>query len=203
MSEFIEVKAGKASLVKRKLVYNKGVNDAWYVTEPTVKGKKYRCKYYSRWAGIIQRCYSTAFHKKHPTYAKCSVCDEWLLFSNFKEWMQKQDWKDKHLDKDILIQGSRVYSPDACIFVTQSINNLLAGHRSDKGQYPVGVYLDKRWNRYVARIDIENKKKHLGLFITPNDAFEAYKIAKYAHIKEIASEQDEPLKSALLRWAIN
>lgn len=46
-------------------------------------------KYYETWKGMLRRCYSELYHKKEPTYKECSVCDEWLLFSNFKNGMMK------------------------------------------------------------------------------------------------------------------
>lgn len=30
------------------------------------------------------------------------MADEWNTFSNFKNWMEKQNWEDKQLDKDII-----------------------------------------------------------------------------------------------------
>jgi len=39
--------------------------------------------------------------------------------------MERQDWEGKHLDKDILIPGNKIYSPDRCIFVSSLINLLI------------------------------------------------------------------------------
>jgi len=48
----------------------------------------------------------------------------------------------------------------------------------------------------------DGKQVFLGSFDTAELAFEAYKTAKYEIIKNAATEQLEPLKSALLRYEI-
>jgi hypothetical protein len=36
----------------------------------------------------------------NDTDTGCSVSDDWKYFSNFKLWMEKQDWGRKHLDDE-------------------------------------------------------------------------------------------------------
>jgi hypothetical protein len=43
-----------------------------------------------------------------------------------------------------------------------------------KSGLPVGVTLDKRRNKYYARIEINKKRIHLGYFNTPEEASQAY-----------------------------
>lgn len=100
-------------LSKRRLIYGAGINDADYQTQVVgyVEGKRcsiWRCPYYVKWKSMLKRAYCQKFHKKEPTYTNCKVCEEWLLFSNFKAWVDKQsnrDWEDKHLDKDFIVVG--------------------------------------------------------------------------------------------------
>ena len=202
MSDFIEIAASKNSLANRKLIYGFGVNDAWYLTQPIINGSRVRCPYNATWHNMIKRCYSEVFHLSRPTYKDCYVCDEWLIFSNFKAWMEKQDWQSKHLDKDILNQGNKIYSTGNCIFVTGEINCLLLDNKSTRGDMPIGVSFFKRDGNYKSQIKIKGINTHLGYYDTPELAHEAYKVAKYAHIKEIALQQDEPLCSALLKYKI-
>ena len=63
----------------RSLICGVGVNDANYATS----GKR-MCPFYRRWINMLERCYSEKFQEKNPTYRGCSVCEEWLTFSNFK-----------------------------------------------------------------------------------------------------------------------
>lgn len=202
MGDFVEVKAGVMSLTRNKLVNGVGINDSWYFTERVIDGKRVSCPYYARWSAMLSRCYSKAYQLNQPTYVGCSVCDEWLVFSNFKMWMEKQDWKGKHLDKDILVQGNKVYSPETCIFVTRSINNLLNDSGRTRGLTRQGVSFKVDRNKYQASVCINGRKKFLGCFADEQSAFKAYKLAKYEIIKELAEKQAEPLRSALLKYKI-
>tara|TARA_R110002049_G_C8858977_1_gene538029 strand:+ start:91 stop:618 length:528 start_codon:yes stop_codon:yes gene_type:complete len=120
---FIERKASKGSLAKRKLIYGVATNDASYSVTINVDGVVYVCPFYSRWVAMLRRCYSVDYKKKKKTYEDCYSCDSWLLFSCFKLWMETQDWKGKELDKDILIKGNKMYSPGTCLFVTTKENS--------------------------------------------------------------------------------
>jgi hypothetical protein len=187
---------------KTMLVYGVGINDADYVIGSTIDAKQVRCPFYSVWKSMLSRCYSKKYQEIFPTYTKCSVSTEWLAFSNFKSWMAGQDWKGKSLDKDILIQNNKVYSPSTCIFVSSAINSLLINRGALRGSYPLGVNLCKSRGKYVAQCSVKSKKKHLGYFDTSKEAFEAYKEFKYKIIAEVANQQSEPLRTALLNYVI-
>lgn len=202
MSEFIEIKANKMSLFRRKPLFGVGINDADYMVKPMVNGKRIICKYYVAWKDMLNRCYCSKYQEKHPSYHGCTVCDEWVIFSNFKSWMEMQDWKGKDLDKDLLIQGNKIYSPETCLFIPQSINKLLTSRGALRGLHPVGACYHKASGKYAAKVWTNGKRKHIGLFDTPNLAHKAYKLHKYAYIKEVALRQDEPLRSALLNYKI-
>ena len=178
---------------KTKKVYGIGVNDADYPVMPVVDGVQVVCTYYSTWKSMLLRAFSKEFHKRQPTYADVTICEEWLSFMKFHEWMECEDWENKSLDKDIRIPGNKVYHPDGCCFVTPEINLLLAPRAR-------GVIL---WDgRYRATICIYGKRKHLGYFPTVNEAEQAYKKAKKAHIKEVAATQtDARIRDGLIRHA--
>lgn len=98
-------------------------NDADYEVNTTelVDGKRktvWRCPYYQRWVNMLDRVYL----KNRPAYVGVTVCDSWLNFSNFKSWMEKQDWEGKELDKDVF--GGKQYSPENCIFLHKKVNML-------------------------------------------------------------------------------
>ena len=199
---FQELPVTKGSFLGRSLVYGVGINDAKYVVQPVINGKAIKCPYYAKWHSMIERCYSVKSQKNRPTYAGCSVCDEWLTFTVFKSWMMQQDWKGNHMDKDLLVQGNKVYSPEFCLFVSHSINLLLNINKSNKGLYPQGVYFNKSVKKYMAKVKDDGKDKYLGTFSASSDAFEAYKKSKYAIIKGVALNQTEPLRGALLNYKI-
>ena len=83
---------------------------------------------YACWLNMLRRCYSTEFKKKNPAYKDCSVCKDWLYYPNFAVWYNRNyytiDGYRIHLDKDIRKDGNKMYSPETCCFVPQTINSL-------------------------------------------------------------------------------
>ena len=193
-TQYWESKQNKAKPLK----FGVGLNDADYKIQ--IDGVT--CPYYSRWSNMLERCYSEKAKEYNLSYDDCYVCDSWLYFSYFKSWMISQDWKHKELDKDILIQGNKVYSPETCCFVPKIINNILARNRRVKTKSLVGVGFDKRSKRFNATCSINDKANHIGCFKTEREAHEAYKEFKYNYIAAMAETQPEPIKSALLKWEL-
>ena len=116
--------------------------------------------------------------------------------------MQTQDWKGKELDKDLLIEGNRIYSAATCVFVSRAVNSLLTDKKVSKGKYPQGVYLNKRAKKFRAQINIKSKAVHLGYFNTVDEAEFTYTTARASYIREIAAEEsDEKIIIGLLRHA--
>lgn len=198
MSDFPHVPVSKSSIANRSCVLGAGINDADYKTGLNIKGNKVRCPYYERWKNVLTRCYSAAHHKISPTYKDCVIADEWLRFSVFRDWMAKQEWVGMELDKDILVPGNKLYSPDTCLFVTQEINALLGNNTASRGKYPQGIYFDNFSGRFKAQISRFGKASHLGRFDTVGEAETAYNIAKAEHIKEVANTQPDKVKAALI-----
>jgi len=205
ISLFVEISATKQSIAQRKLIFGVGVNDAKYMTNPTIDGRKLMCSYYSVWMDMIKRCYSEKVQSKQPAYIGCSVAEEWHSFSAFKEWMSHFDWKGKYLDKDLLIVGNKIYSPETCIFVSRSINNLLTHIKSTKGAYPTGVSFHSNYkNKFQAECKINGKTKYLGLFPTPEEAGKVYRIAKAEEVNRVALlQEDVRVRDGLIKHAEN
>lgn len=201
MPEFIEMPATKRSISMRKPVHGVGINDANYVVQPLVDGKQVMCPYYQAWNHMLTRCYSQKYQAKHPTYIGCEVVKEWLTFSNFRAWMETQDWEGKQLDKDILVIGNKTYSPDACLLVSSQINTLLNDCAASRGDLPKGVSFHKGVGKYVAKCRVIGKLKHLGYFTLIPKAEYEYLTFKSDLIKKIANE-DEALGNPRLQEAL-
>ena len=184
---FVNIPATEMSISFRRTVYGVGINDADYMIEVRIDGKRFGCPYYRKWQNMLMRCYDPKFHEKHPTYKDCFVCDEWLTFSNFRKWMESHDWEGKHLDKDIFIPGNKEYSPDKCLFVSQHVNKLFGEDTAARGICATGVWKYK--NKYCAEITVGRKKRYLGLYETEKEAREIYKKAKYAEVVRVAFMQ--------------
>ena len=162
-------------------------------------GKFTKC--YIAWRNMMERCYSPKCQEKHPSYKNCTVCKEWHNYQVFAEWYYEHYYEfgsneRMALDKDILCKGNKVYSADTCVFVPTSINILFVKSNKTRGDYPIGV--SKYRNKYVAFLSKGNGKSiNLGIYPTPELAFQAYKIAKEAYIKEVAEEYKDKIPCKL------
>lgn len=186
-------------LKARRLVHGKGINDSDYVTLTkettgyTPDGKQiqrqvWMCPFYRCWKNLITRVYGQKSLKRSPTYTGCKVCDEWLTFSNFKAWMEKQDYEGKQLDKDLLVSGNKVYSPGACVFVPIYVNTALGTCASVRGDYPIGVQLDKAPGRYAMRMSRRGKQFCGGVFNTPEEAHKAWQVQKVRVLESVIED---------------
>ena len=180
-----------------KDLYKPSVYGVGFIGEGPYKAKVNgeHTKEYIAWRDMLKRCCSDNYHKKYPTYIGCEVCDEWLNFQNFAEWYDENHYEVSGermaLDKDILIKGNKIYSPDTCVFVPQSINLLFIKSNSKRGDLPIGVTYNKQYKKYQSQCSVNKKQKHLGYYDTPEEAFQIYKQSKEACIKKAANDYAE------------
>lgn len=174
-------------------------NDANYVThirETLPNGKRktlWTCPSYATWKNMIERGYSQKFKEKRSTYQNVAVCEEWLLFSNFRSWWIENNVAGWQLEKDLLVQGNLIYSPKACVYVPNYLNSLLLDHAATRGDYPLGVCCMKmsKINPYQSKCCVGGKCKHLGLFQTPQGAHRAWQLFKIKAIKDAIAHYTE------------
>lgn len=188
---------------RKKLVQGVGINDGnCQVYRQDLTSPNKICPFYRKWVDMLVRCYNEKFKAMHPSYMNCTVCEEWLLFSNFKAWMETQDWEGKDLDKDLIVPGNRVYSPDACVFVNQMVNKFVIDCLASRGEWPIGVYWAKHANKFLAYCNdpFSNKRKHLGYHDSPEEAHLAWLKCKREFSILLAEQQDNPrVAEALLK----
>lgn len=155
---------------------------------------------------MLQRAYDKIWQKEHPAYINCSVDKRWHNFQNFAKWCEdnytsnnKINWE---LDKDILVKGNKIYSPENCDFVPQEINNLFIRREKERGDLPIGVTYSKNRTRFRATVN----KKRIGTFDTIEEAFQAYRVAKEKRIKEFAHKWKpfitERIYNALINYQV-
>jgi hypothetical protein len=111
-----------------------------------------------------------------------------------------------HLDKDILVKRNKIYSPDKCVFVPAFINATFTKNNVGRGDLPIGVV--KRGKKYFASCSNNNqKRRYLGMFDNPEEAFYAYKDAKETHIKNTAEQYKHKIPNklyeALMRYEVD
>src|SRR3990167_7715183 len=136
-----------------QLVGGWGINDLGYaVAGRTVENGKSKfkvfCPFYIKWQSMINRTCSPKYQENQATYIDSSITEGWRYASAFKSWMETQDWQDYQLDKDILIQGNKVYSPETCCFVPQYVNKMLTQRENLRGEYPLGVHYNESKHPY-------------------------------------------------------
>ena len=180
-------------------------------------GKNVHTWEYNKWLGMLRRCFDNKLKDRYPTYKDVTCCDRWLCFSYFLEDLeilkQEYNWdKDEKLtlDKDILHKGNKIYSLENCVLVPDWINLLFIKNDAVRGQYPIGVTYHKIAKKYKTQCNINGVKKHLGLYNTIEEAFNAYKQAKEQEIKRVAEEcvlkgymaKDSRVSKAIIRYQI-
>lgn len=139
----------------------------------------------------MRRRTSATDRLKNESYADAVICAEWSTFEEFSKWFVIQPRQDGWvLDKDLLSEGQKVYSPDTCCFLPREINQMLVCSRRDSGGFP-GVYA--RGNRFLARVRARNQRIHVGSYSTQKEALSAYLQAK----SEILAREAESYRSSL------
>lgn len=180
-------------------VFGHGINDLDEPTTLYTGGRKRRCPFYQTWTGMLRRAYYKKWKEAHPTYEGVSVTPEWWSRRAFTEWMRRQEWEGRQLDKDILWPGNKIYGPDTCLFVPAEINLLLTNHAAARGKYPEGVTYDKRRKKLAAHIRKDSKLIHLGYFTDVNEAEAVYLRAKIVEIHRKADKYPGPISTGLHR----
>ena len=187
-------------------VYGVGViGDKYPITINSVQTKEYVL-----WKHMLQRCYSDDFKKERPTYEGCQVSENFKSYEYFYEWCHEQVGfgnEGFHLDKDLLVKGNKVYSENTCVFIPQEVNTLLVKSTALRGKHLIGVSWNKKDKAFVAKArKNKGKSEHLGIFKTEIEAFNAYKQAKEAFVKEQADKWkgkiDERAYNALMNYEV-
>ena len=102
---------GRGKYIRKNKTWNVGIiGEGIYVS----RINSIRTKEYVAWDAMLQRCYDDKLHKRHPSYKDCTVCEEWLNFQNFAKWFNDNNIDGCQLDKDLLIKGNKIYSPETC-----------------------------------------------------------------------------------------
>ena len=165
-------------------------------------------KPYALWRSMLERAYSVRMQALNPTYKGVEVCKEWLNFQNFASWCETQKFfnaKDKNgrcyeIDKDLLVRGNKIYSPETCCFIPREVNIFLVKRQNDRGSFPIGVTFCKERGNFMAFCTVDDvPRKYLGRFKTPEEAFLAYKKAKEAYAKVLIGKWDGAVDERVIK----
>lgn len=164
---------------------------------------------YEDWNSMMKRCYVKTNH--NLSYRDKEVSEEWHNYQVFAGWVTKQPnfgRKDWHLDKDLLVKGNTLYSPDTCVYLPREINSFIKRKRCN--DLPLGVDIAYEYNgtpyfRVQARED--GKNIVLGKEYNVEKAFTLYKNHKEGLAKKLADKwkTEIPLNAynALINYTVD
>lgn len=186
-----------------KCPYERSVYGVGYIGEGEYKTRENGkiTRMYITWHSMLKRCYDEKYHEKYPTYIGCEISEDFHNFQNFAKWYHDNYYEVEgermELDKDILIKGNKIYSPETCIFAPQTINSLFTKCDNARGDSVIGAsFVNGKYRvscNLINPVTGESKRKHLGYYDTQEKAFEAYKQFKENYIKQIADYYKEQI----------
>jgi hypothetical protein len=160
-------------------------------------------KIYDVWKILLSRCYDELQRELNIAYKDCDVCEEWRNLQNFGRWYENNyydvgDGKRMHIDKDILVKGNKLYSPETCLIVPQRINMIFMS-KGRKDDLPTGV----RQNPSGTYASHYNGIRY-GTYKTLEEAVAEHDKQKRIHIRQVVEEYGDKLPpkviEALLAW---
>lgn len=167
--------------------------------------KKVICPYYEKWRSILRKVYDNKFLKRNSSYLGTTICSEWKYFSAFKRWVDSQpnrNWFNCHLDKDLISDKRKHYSPETCVFISKSLNNFLTDRRNDRGEFFLGVNWKPKINKYEAKCNnpFEPKaNRYIGVFSNELEAHKAWQAKKHEYACRLAELQSDLRVAKALR----
>lgn len=150
-------------------------------------------KEYDTWKQMLRRCFDIKHKEKCVEYKDVTCCEEWLLYENFYEWLHSQENFEKWskgrrwaIDKDILVKGNKIYSPNTCCLVPQNVNSLFTKRNRLRGDLPIGVQRVNSCYRASCKNPFTNKQEKLHCRSTIIESFLDYKAYKENIVKQVA-----------------
>jgi len=134
MVDFKEVVLPLTYKTRNKLVCGIGINDAWYITERKVDGINTKCPYSVKWKSLMNSVANSMRKTDRP--AEDFITLDWLTFSNFRRWMETQEFANHRLS----VSTGCTYSPENCGFIEYESKGLFFGvGYNPKGKHPTKI----------------------------------------------------------------
>lgn len=171
----VPTKSDRSSLVGGKAKSCGCARKAKITSRLTTHGKA-NTRFYKIWQGMKKRCMNpNSTNYEFYGGRGIKVCDSWLNFENFDKDMLDGYEDNLTLDR---IDNRKGYSLENCRWVSMSVQdyNKPISNRNTSGC--VGVYFDKKSNKWRACIGVEKQRINLGLFENFECAVEARKQAE-------------------------
>lgn len=177
------------------------LGDGKYGTGKNSRGKR---DTYLNWIAMLQRCYVDMDGKYPAYYGIATVCDAWLNYQNFAEWYENNYYEIPnerlHIDKDILYKGNKIYSPETCMLIPQTINEVFR-ENSKKAK---DKDLPETIRRYREKYTVSFRGRKIGTYKTVDECLKKYNHEKSFYIKDMVRHYGKLLPDnvihALLTW---
>lgn len=185
-------------------VYHPSVNGVGYFGVGAYNSSKYK-SIYNTWSNMLDRCYNKKSSQYHMYGGRgVKVSEEWHNFQNFAKWFEynynHETMEGWQIDKDIMCPECLLYSESTSRFVPAEINMLFRKGFKESG-FPKGV--DRKGNKFQARIRLDGIEKYLGLKDTIEEAFLLYKFAFEEKVKNITLKYKNTLEEDIYLKLIN
>ena len=170
------------------------------------RGKDYFI--YVVWYNMLARCYDDRLQEKFPAYIGCTVHEDWHNFQSFAEWYHNHEFfgLGYELDKDLIVKGNKIYSPENCTLIPKWLNNMIKISCKTGNGLPIGV--TRKGCKYRARVtdSSEGVEMYIGSFDTKEEASAMYVKEKenlvrrkYEVLSGIISERAQ---EAVMNWTV-
>lgn len=122
--------------------------------------------------------------------SQATVCDEWLMFSNFLVW-----WKKNYIDgwnlNNSILSDSGLCSPLTCLYVPQWLHGFLRENRKGGNGRMIGVGVSSS-GKFTASCcpPLSGKAKYIGSFDAEIDAHIAWRKRKLEHAMDLKPDMD-------------
>lgn len=187
---------------KKRLIRCVAYND----TEYSKSEKSLLC-----WLDMLRRCYpiTELEKKKFSSYKDCTLHKEWLLFSNFKKWYDKHYKIGCELDKDLLSENGKCYSPSTCCFIQRELNILIQTEHKGMRNGRTKRFYNKSKGYFEPKLFHNGKTILLGKTKTEHEAISLYKKGKMELINTVAKEYfdggiiSEKIYNSFLKYKVN
>ena len=162
-------------------------------------------KSYKHWKKMRSRCYNIKELNKKKCYQNTLICDEWQDYEKYKVWYDEHYIDGWQIDKDLLSDSEKIYSPQTCCFLPIELNAFLSSFtKNSTSNTPcIGVFI--RYGRYHARYRTPEKYYNLGTFETLEEAKYAYNSFKkqrfLEHIEKYKDQLEPRVLDALLKFS--
>lgn len=150
------------------------------------------------WENIRNRCEYLPFkdETRFGKYAGIDSCPEWKDFQNFAKWFFSvkelgyfhEGWQ---LDKDLLLKGNKIYSPQTCVFLPEDINKSLNTKSRTRGELPMGLSYAKDRKGIQVCFDCKNPSFYHRSWLSASEeniqkGFNVYKNKRESYIQYLA-----------------